>query len=150
MKNIKINSLEEMKDFGVKLGKLLKGSETICLYGNLGAGKTHLTKFIGEGMGIEDYITSPTFSILNIYEGKINLNHFDIYRLDGDVEFEELGFDEYLFSDDVNIIEWPEIIKEYLPKSIIEIHIEKPTEDTRELIITTTDNKKYKYIMENI
>ena len=118
-----IQNIMEMKDLGNKIGRSLKGGEVICLVGDLGAGKTHLTKFIGEGMGIDEYITSPTFAILNIYEGKIHLNHFDMYRLEEDVEFEDLGFDDYLFSDDVNIIEWPERIKKYLPKSLINIEI---------------------------
>lgn len=150
MKKITINSIDEMKDFGNKIGNLFKGSETICLYGDLGAGKTHLTKFIGEGMGIRDYITSPTFSILNIYEGTINLNHFDLYRLENQGDFDDFGFDEYLFSEDVNIIEWPERIRDYLPKDIIEIKIEKTSENSRTLLISTTNPEKFDYILEMI
>ncbi len=145
-----IQNIMEMKDLGNKIGRSLKGGEVICLVGDLGAGKTHLTKFIGEGMGIDEYITSPTFAILNIYEGKIHLNHFDMYRLEEDVEFEDLGFDDYLFSDDVNIIEWPERIKKYLPKSLINIEIKTLGEEKRQVNITTNYDEKYKYILESL
>ena len=145
-----IQNIMEMKDLGNKIGRSLKGGEVICLVGDLGAGKTHLTKFIGEGMGIDEYITSPTFAILNIYEGKIHLNHFDMYRLEEDVEFEHLGFDDYLFSDDVNIIEWPERIKKYLPKSLINIEIKTLGEEKRQVNITTNYDEKYKYILESL
>lgn len=148
MKTIKIDSLEELKKIGNKIGENLKGGETICLVGDLGAGKTHLTKFIGQGMGIEDYITSPTFAILNIYEGKIQLNHFDTYRLEGEVDFDELGFDDYLFSNDVNIVEWPEKISEILPKDLLNIEIEKLGENSRLLKIETNNEEKYNHIME--
>lgn len=145
-----IQNIMEMKDLGNKIGRSLKGGEVICLVGDLGAGKTHLTKFIGEGMGIDEYITSPTFAILNIYEGKIHLNHFDMYRLEEDVEFEDLGFDDYLFSDDVNIIEWPDRIKKYLPKSLINIEIKTLGEEKRQVNITTNYDEKYKYILESL
>lgn len=145
-----IQNIMEMKDLGNKIGRSLKGGEVICLVGDLGAGKTHLTKFIGEGMGIDEYITSPTFAILNIYEGKIHLNHFDMYRLEEDVEFEDLGFDDYLFSDDVNIIEWPERIKKYLPKFLINIEIKTLGEEKRQVNITTNYDEKYKYILESL
>lgn len=148
MKSIKINSLQEMKEIGIKIGRALKGGETICLIGDLGAGKTHLTKYIGEGMGIEDYITSPTFAILNIYEGKIKLNHFDTYRLEGVVDFDDLGFDDYLFSEDVNIVEWPERIEAILPKSLFKIEIQKDGDNSRILNFSTNDKKKYKHILE--
>ncbi|NLW41550.1 MAG: tRNA (adenosine(37)-N6)-threonylcarbamoyltransferase complex ATPase subunit type 1 TsaE [Tissierellia bacterium] len=150
MKKILINSIDEMKRLGNLVGKTLKGGETICLRGDLGAGKTHLTQFIGEGMGIDDYITSPTFALLNIYDGEINLNHFDTYRLEGEEDFLRLGFEDYLFSDDVNIIEWPDIIYEILPKDTLDIDIKKGEDETRIISINTNNEKKYKYILESI
>lgn len=150
MEKINVKNIDEMKKLGIEIGKKLKGGETICLTGDLGAGKTHLTKFIGKGMGIKDYITSPTFALLNIYEGEINLNHFDTYRLDNVVDFDMLGFDDYLFSDDVNIVEWPEMIREILPKDSLDIKIEKNDDDSRTLTFHTTDKEKYKDILELI
>ena len=150
MKTIKINSINDMKKFGNQIGKSLKGGETICLQGNLGAGKTHLTQNIGEGMGIDEYKTSPTFALLNIYNGEINLNHFDTYRLESVEDFEELGFEDYLFSKDVNIIEWPDVIFEFLPESPLVIEIEKGAEEVRFINIKTDDEEKYRHILENI
>lgn len=150
MEKILINSIDEMKRLGNVIGKSLVGGETICLRGDLGAGKTHLTQFIGEGMGIDDYITSPTFALLNIYDGEINLNHFDTYRLEGEEDFLRLGFEDYLFSDDVNIIEWPDIIYEILPKDTLDIDIKKGEDETRIISINTNNEKKYKYILESI
>lgn len=148
MKTIKINSINEMKKLGNQIGKTLKGGETICLRGDLGAGKTHLTQFIGEGMGIEDYITSPTFALLNIYDGEINLNHFDTYRLESEEDFEDLGFEDYLFSNDVNIIEWPDVIFEFLPESPLVIEIGKGEGEERFINIKTDDEEKYRHILE--
>lgn len=148
MKTILINTLDEMKTLGNKIGHALKGGETLCLSGDLGAGKTHLTKFIGQGMGIEDYITSPSFAILNIYYGKINLNHFDSYRLEGDIDFDDLGFDDYLFSNDVNIVEWPEKMENILPMDRLTIKIEKVSDTGRKVIFTTNNEDKYKHILE--
>ena len=150
MKKILINSIDEMKRLGNVIGKSLVGGETICLRGDLGAGKTHLTQFIGEGMGIDDYITSPTFALLNIYDGKINLNHFDTYRLEGEEDFQRLGFEDYLFSNDVNIIEWPDTIYELLPEEPLNIDIKKGEGEIRIININTNNEKKYKYILESI
>lgn len=150
MKKVEVYNVNEMRELGIRIGEKLKGGETICLTGDLGVGKTHLTKFIGEGMGIHDYITSPTFAILNIYEGEINLNHFDTYRLENVVDFDELGFDDYLFSDDVNIIEWPEMIREILPKDTLDIKMERDEVGSRTLTFTTTAEEKYKEIFEVI
>ena len=97
MKNSKIivcNNTKETEKFGLALGSKLKGSDVICLNGDLGAGKTTLTKSIGKGMGIDDYITSPTFNIINEYYSDLNLYHFDTYRLENIDDVEYLGFDE--------------------------------------------------------
>ena len=150
MEKILINSIDEMKRLGNVIGKSLVGGETICLRGDLGAGKTHLTQFIREAMGIDDYITSPTFALLNIYDGKINLNHFDTYRLEGEEDFQRLGFEDYLFSNDVNIIEWPDTIYELLPEEPLNIDIKKGEGEIRIININTNNEKKYKYILESI
>lgn len=133
---IKINGLDELREFGVKIGKNLKGGEVILLRGDMGAGKTHLTKFIGEGMGIDEYITSPTFALLNIYEGRVPLYHFDTYRLEDGVDLDLLGFDEYIYSDTgVSIIEWPERIEGLLPDDTLDIFIETTGKNTRDIKI---------------
>ncbi|MDU1043342.1 MULTISPECIES: tRNA (adenosine(37)-N6)-threonylcarbamoyltransferase complex ATPase subunit type 1 TsaE [Peptoniphilus] len=131
---IKLNNLEETKEFGKFLGENLNPGDVLCLNGDLGAGKTTLTKSISKGLGIEDYVTSPTFSIVNEYYGKINLYHIDTYRLDEKLDVDYLGFDEYFYSDGVTIVEWAEKIRDALPEEYIEINISLK-ENTRELEI---------------
>lgn len=136
MKNSKIivcNNTKETEKFGLALGSKLKGSDVICLNGDLGAGKTTLTKSIGKGMGIDDYITSPTFNIINEYYSDLNLYHFDTYRLENIDDVEYLGFDEYFYSDGVCIIEWADRIKEFLPDQYLELNIKKIDDDKREI-----------------
>ena len=136
MKNSKIivcNNTKETEKFGLALGSKLKGSDVICLNGDLGAGKTTLTKSIGKGMGIDDYITSPTFNIINEYYSDLNLYHFDTYRLENIDDVEYLDFDEYFYSDGVCIIEWADRIKEFLPDQYLELNIKKIDDDKREI-----------------
>ena len=96
--------------------------------GDLGAGKTTLTKSIGKGLGVEDYITSPTFTLINEYEGRVWVYHFDVYRLENVDDLDDLGFEEYFYSNGVTIVEWGDKIEEFLPKERINIKIEKGKE----------------------
>ena len=124
MYKIEINNLDEMKDFGIKLGKVLKSKDIVSLIGDLGAGKTTLTKSIGIGLGVEDYITSPTFALINEYKGRDNyVYHFDVYRLANIEELDDLGFDDYFYSKGINIVEWGDRIEEFLPVEKIDIKI---------------------------
>lgn len=131
---IRLNNLEETKKFGRLLGENLNPGDVLCLNGDLGAGKTTLTKSIAEGLGINDYVTSPTFTIVNEYYGKINLYHIDTYRLDDELDVDYLGFDEYFYSDGVTVVEWAEKIREALPEEYMEVNI-KSCEGFRELEI---------------
>lgn len=116
-------NLQSIENLGLKLGSLLEKGDVICLNGNLGAGKTTLTKSIAKGMGIYDYITSPTFTIINEYYGNLNLYHFDTYRLDNLDEASYLYFDEYFYGNGVCVIEWADKIKELLPEDYLELNI---------------------------
>lgn len=120
---ISLNNLEETEKFGKFLGENLKLGDVVCLNGDLGAGKTTLTKSIAKGLGIDDYVTSPTFTIVNEYYGNINLYHIDTYRLDDKIDVDYLGFDEYFYSDGVTIVEWADKIREALPEEYMEINI---------------------------
>ncbi|MBL7574516.1 tRNA threonylcarbamoyladenosine biosynthesis protein TsaE [Peptoniphilus asaccharolyticus DSM 20463] len=122
-KNIKLNTLIDTEKFGESLGKMLRAGDVVCLNGELGVGKTTLTKSIAKGMGIEDYITSPTFNIINEYYGDLNLYHFDTYRLENVEEVSYLGFDEYFYGEGVCVIEWADRIKSFLPEEYLEINI---------------------------
>lgn len=118
-----INDINEMESFANELSKQLFPGFVLCLEGDLGAGKTTFTKFLGKGMGIPDNINSPTFTILKIYDGDIPLYHMDVYRLQGIGA--DYDLEEYIYRDGVCVIEWYQHIIDSLPedKLIIEIDI---------------------------
>lgn len=122
-KEIIIENIEEMGTFAKKLSKTVFPGYILCLEGDLGAGKTTFTKFLGAGMGITDNINSPTFTIMKNYDGKIDLNHMDVYRLNGIGA--DYDLEEYVYGDGVCVIEWYKHIIDSLPdeKLIIEIEI---------------------------
>ncbi|WP_255263821.1 tRNA (adenosine(37)-N6)-threonylcarbamoyltransferase complex ATPase subunit type 1 TsaE [Peptoniphilus sp. oral taxon 386] len=144
-----LNNLEETKKFGEKLGSLLKKGDVVCLNGDLAAGKTTLTKSIGIGMGIDDYITSPTFTIVNEYYGKLNLYHFDTYRLEGDNDVYYLGFDEYFYGDGVCVVEWADRISSSLPECYLELNITQLDENKRKIEINAVGDRA-KELMEDL
>lgn len=129
----------ETKNLGKKLAQKFHGGDIICLYGDLGAGKTTLVKGIAEGLRIEEEITSPTFTLMNIYKGskeqgaRNKLVHIDTYRLKNEEELLEIGVEDYLGKPDtVCIIEWPEKIENLLRnKKKIEIKIEHKNNQER-------------------
>ena len=94
IKNIYLDNDKETREIGFKLGKLLKPGSIVCLIGDLGAGKTTMTQSLAEALEVDDYITSPTFTIVNEYEGKMPLYHFDVYRIGCSEEMYDIGFDE--------------------------------------------------------
>ena len=113
------------KEFGRTLGAEAQAGSVIALIGDLGTGKTTLTKAIAEGLGVKDVITSPTFNIVKQYEsGRLPLYHFDVYRI-GDIdEMYELGYEEYFYGNGVCVIEWADIIEELIPQDAVIIEIE--------------------------
>lgn len=130
----KTQSAQETVDVGRALGELLNRGDVICLSGNLGTGKTAFTNGIASALGIAGYITSPTFTIVNEYKGHLPLYHFDVYRIADAEEMFEIGFEEYLDGNGVTVIEWPELIKDILPRELIWIEIKKDLQsgiDTR-------------------
>jgi tRNA threonylcarbamoyladenosine biosynthesis protein TsaE len=146
-----VNNIEETTNIGFKLGELLNSSDIICLTGDLGTGKTHITKGIAKGLNINDIITSPTFNIVNEYDsGRLKLNHFDVYRVNDPDEIYAIGFDDYIFSDAVSVIEWANYIEEILPKEYLHIHISKDlTKGENHRIITLIGyGDRYDYIKE--
>lgn len=145
------NSVEETTKLGIQLGKLLNPGDIVCLTGDLGTGKTHITKGIARGLDIDDNITSPTFTIVNEYDsGRLKLNHFDVYRVSDPDEIYAIGFDDYIFSDAVSIIEWANYIEEILPKDLLHIYIEtnlSKGESYRKITLTPY-GERYNYIKE--
>ena len=120
------NCPEDTLLIGRKTGEAAKPGEVYALVGDLGVGKTVFTKGFAQGLGIEEAVSSPTFTILQIYEeGRIPLYHFDVYRIEEPEEMEEVGFDEYIDGDGVCLIEWAGRIAELLPPDVIVVRIEK-------------------------
>ena len=120
------NSAEDTFAFGQKLGREAVPGESICLDGDLGVGKTVFTQGFAAGLGIDDYVNSPTFNIVKEYEGgRLPLYHFDVYRIGDPSEMEEIGYEDYFYGQGVSIIEWPGQIEELLPKEARWVRIRK-------------------------
>ena len=118
MREILIRDELETEAFGRELAKSLQAGDVLALIGDLGTGKTTLTKYIAKGLGIHEMITSPTFTIVNEYKsGRLPLYHFDAYRLEeeGGAEVFETGIEEYFYKDGICIVEWAELIADILP-----------------------------------
>lgn len=110
--------------FGMELAGHLESGDLIAMTGPLGAGKTTLTKAIAKGLGIEEMVTSPTFTILQEYrDGRLPLYHFDVYRIADAEEMYELGYEDYFFDEGVCVVEWADRIEELLPQDTIYIEI---------------------------
>ena len=119
----------ETWELGKKAGKLAKPGMVIALDGNLGVGKTVFTQGFAAGLGIEEPVNSPTFTIVQVYEGgRLPFYHFDVYRI-GDVEeMEEIGYEDCFYGEGVCLIEWADLIREILPEKICRVTIEKDLE----------------------
>lgn len=144
MKNYKFISKNEIdtKNFAKKFASMLKPTDVVVLTGELGSGKTKFVEGFLSFFGLENEISSPTFTIVNEYKkDDINIYHFDVYRLEDSSAFYEIGGEEY-FLNGICLIEWGELIKDVLPKNYIHITFEKDNDDEniRTLNITTTDN----------
>lgn len=145
--NFITNTVEETIKLGIKIGKRLNPGDIVCIDGDLGSGKTHLTKGIALGLGIDDHITSPTFNIVNEYEGRLKFYHFDVYRVNDPDEIAAIGFDEYIFSDAASVIEWSDYISELIPEEHIQIRIANESETSRNISIQWF-GKRYDYLKE--
>ena len=119
-------SPEETDELGKKIGQQARPGQVYTLTGDLGVGKTVFTQGVAAGLGITEPVSSPTFTIVQIYEeGRLPFYHFDVYRIGDIEEMEEIGYDDYFFGEGICLIEWAELIEEILPKDRISITIEK-------------------------
>lgn len=137
---IETNNAKETFELGVRIGKEAKAGEVYTLVGDLGVGKTVFTQGLAKGLEIDEPISSPTFTIVQVYEeGRLPFYHFDVYRI-GDVEeMDEIGYEDYVYGQGVSLIEWSNLIEEILPEKRREITIEKDLEkgfDYRKITIT--------------
>ena len=139
---IETRSPEETFELGKKIGESAKPGQVYTLNGDLGVGKTVFTQGFAAGLGITEPVSSPTFTIVQVYEeGRLPFYHFDVYRI-GDVEeMEEVGFEDYVMGDGVSLIEWANLIEEILPEKRTDVMIEKNLEegfDYRKITIEET------------
>ncbi len=125
----------ETRALGEKLGELLRPGDFVALYGDLGAGKTRFAQGVARGVGVDPdiYITSPTYTILNEYKGNYPFYHFDLYRLGGDADISELGFEEYFHGDGICLVEWADRLTSGHPDRYLRVFFQLETGDTRRI-----------------
>jgi tRNA threonylcarbamoyladenosine biosynthesis protein TsaE len=123
-----IKTESDMLKLGKALASVLQSGDVVCLHGVLGAGKTTLVRGVARGKGYQQRVTSPTFNLMNIYQGRDTIYHFDFYRL-GCGDLSDLGLEDYLEKDGLCLIEWPEVGQEYMPAEAMHIYIELVDED---------------------
>jgi len=117
------SSPEETYNIGVEFGKKLSPGAIVCFYGDLGVGKTTCIKGICSGLRASQHVTSPTFTLINEYDGRLPIYHFDFYRLGSADETLDMGLDEYFNGDGVCLIEWPEIVESLIPSTHFEFYL---------------------------
>ena len=134
---------KETFQLGFDLAKQAKPGDVYTLTGELGVGKTVFTQGFAAGLGITEAVSSPTFTIIQIYEeGRLPFYHFDVYRI-GDVEeMDEVGFDDFVFGQGVTLIEWADLIKEILPRNLTQVSIEKNLDKGFDYRLITVENVK--------
>ena len=132
------SSPEETIQLGQFIGEVLRPGSVIGLCGELGTGKTHLIKGLAKGLAVDDryYVTSPSFTIINEYPGRTPLNHFDLYRLEEMDQMQELGYEEYFYSEGITAIEWAEKVLPLLPENRLMVEITHLSKNRRKFMIT--------------
>ena len=135
MKEIITHHEKETEAFGRELAKLISPPAVLCLYGELGAGKTALVRGLAEGMGLNCTVSSPTFTIVNEYLGERELIHFDMYRLNGADELFDIGWEDYLRRNAVLAVEWSETVEDAFDGSEIRIRFEKLSDTERRITV---------------
>lgn len=126
---VESTSAEDTFNLGVRLGSEAKPGTVFCLDGDLGTGKTVITKGIAKGLGITEPVSSPTFTVVQIYtEGRLPLYHFDVYRIEDPVEMDEIGYEDYFYGEGVTVVEWSDMIAELLPAGAVHIRLTKAIE----------------------
>ena len=135
------SSPEQTQAIGRVLGARAQPGDVVLLVGELGAGKTCLAQGILWGLGVDEFARSPTFVMINEYEGRLPLYHIDLYRIDADAEIAELGLDEYLSGEGICVVEWPERSRYAYPLERVEIKLEHIDETTRKLTLTSASER---------
>lgn len=149
--DIKVYGEKEMQQLGSQIAGILTRDDVIYLAGALGAGKTVLARGIARGLGYEGPVTSPTFTLMNIYPGSPEIYHFDFYRLES-LDLADLGLEDYVESGGISLIEWPQIGKDLLPREALRVEIELAEDDyDRERIVhISAQGEKYREKLERL
>ena len=145
--DININNLAETQALAQKLAEIVEPQDTITLEGDLGAGKTTFTQAFAKGLGITRIVNSPTFTIMKQYNGRLPLNHLDVYRLEDSDE--DLGWDEIFYGDAVTVVEWAHLIERDLPGERLAIEIRRVDENAR-VITLIPFGKRYELLCEEL
>ncbi len=131
------NSVAQTQKIGAALSKQLEANDVLILLGDMGAGKSEFTRGLARGLGVTGYVTSPTFTVMQLHDtGRLPLYHFDWYRLESAEELYELSMDEYLHNGGVAVIEWPSRAEEVLPESYLQVSLEPVGDDERRITFT--------------
>lgn len=146
--NVITKSPEETKKLGKKLGKLTKPGDLLAFYGELGAGKTCFIQGISQGLKVKDYVTSPSFTIINEYKGKIPIFHFDLFRLNHAEEILELNYMEYFYGEGLTVIEWAEKIEAFLPQEHLKIDIKFKDHSQRIISLISQGDRFNRFLKE--
>lgn len=149
MLQITTYSARETYEFGNRLAQLLHPGDVIGLIGTLGAGKTLLVQGIVAGLGVADQAISPTFTIMNVYDGKVPVYHFDLYRLDQANQLFDIGFDEYVGSQGISLIEWADKFPGQMPKEYLWIELRPEGADSRVIHVTAV-GFRYQQMIEEL
>jgi len=136
---------------GKRIGRLLQGGDVVALVGELGAGKTRFIRGLAQGAGVQksDYVSSPSFTLINEYRGEIPFYHIDLYRLEQEQDAGDLGLEEYFYGDGMTAIEWADRIPSLLPGGLLRIHIRYAGKKTRTIEITG-QGKRYEELITEI
>ncbi len=141
---------EQTWQIGEMLGARLDAGDSVCLYGDLGAGKTSFSYGIAMGLEVEEqYITSPTFTFVNEYHGRVPFYHIDLYRLTDPDELENIGFEEYLDSDGVTVIEWAERAEDELPAECLSVYLSYVNDHSREIGFLA-EGERYQKLLDEL
>ena len=135
---------------GSLVGQHVKDGDVLCLSGDLGAGKTLFSRGVATALGVQpDEVTSPTFAIMNVYEGsELEVRHFDLYRLNRPEELEDIGFEEYAGGDGITLIEWAELFAERLPEEYLQVELRHEGAGRRAVL--TAQGERYERLLEEV
>lgn len=144
------NSPLATQRLGKQFAGLLNDNDVLCLSGDLGSGKTAFAQGVAQGLNVVEQVTSPTYTVMNIYHGTKIVFHFDLYRLKHSQELDDIGFGEYTNSGGIVLIEWPDNFIDFLPEEYVWVHIAPGNAENERLIKITMHGDRYSHLYEEL